>query len=172
VAAPSYTACEFYSVVSCSLGFRTEYPRAQEYVDSHSTYRDVATTLYQFSTISPRTEVYSKSPLLLQSYTSTSRLTGYNLIAHEDGRPQLLLHLSGTIPVVFRGATYNIPLTIWLPHEYPKKPPMAFVTTVKDMLIRPGNHVDPSGRCYHPYLANWVNYSDVGITIVYCVCKL
>ncbi|KAL0639107.1 Suppressor protein stp22 of temperature-sensitive alpha-factor receptor and arginine permease [Maublancomyces gigas] len=116
-----------------------------EYFDTHNTYRNVAATLYQFPTLSPRTEVYT----------------------HEDGRPQLLIHLSGTLPVVFRGATYNIPLTIWLPHEYPKKPPMVFVTPAKDMLIRPGNHVDPSGRCYHPYLANWVNYSDVCLTALY-----
>lgn len=95
-----------------------------------------------------------------KTYPVTVRLTGSE-IAHEDGRPQLLIHLSGTLPVVFRGATYNIPLTIWLPHEYPKKPPIVFVTPAKDMLIRPGNHVDPSGRCYHPYLANWINYSDV-----------
>lgn len=87
--------------------------------------------------------------------------------AHEDGRPELLLHLYGTIPVLFRGATYNIPLTIWLPHTYPRQPPMAFVTPAKDMLIRPGNHVDPSGRCYHPYLANWVNCSDVCMLFIY-----
>lgn len=81
--------------------------------------------------------------------------------AHEDGRSQLLLNVHGTIPVIFRGATYNIPLTVWLPHQYPRQPPVAFVTPARDMLIRPGNHVDPNGRCYHPYLANWVNFSDV-----------
>ncbi|PWW75334.1 UEV-domain-containing protein [Tuber magnatum] len=111
---------------------------APEYADPQRAYNDVATALFNTPSLSPRTEVYT----------------------HEDGRPELLLHLHGTIPVLFRGATYNIPLTIWLPHTYPRQPPMAFVTPAKDMLIRPGNHVDPSGRCYHPYLANWINYSD------------
>ncbi|KAH0612924.1 uncharacterized protein H6S33_009304 [Morchella sextelata] len=109
-----------------------------EYHDTHLTYHNVAATLYQFPTLSPRTDVYT----------------------HEDGRSQLLLNLVGTFPVTFRGATYQIPLKIWLLHEYPKQPPMVFVNPTRDMLIRPGNHVDPSGRCYHPYLANWVNYSD------------
>jgi len=49
---------------------------------------------------------------------------------------------------------------------------MAFVTPAKDMLIRPGNHVDPSGRCYHPYLANWVNYSDVCMLFIYSFCTM
>ncbi|CUS09235.1 unnamed protein product [Tuber aestivum] len=111
---------------------------APEYTDPQRAYNDVATALFNTPSLSPRTEVYT----------------------HEDGRPELLLHLHGTIPVLFRGASYNIPLTIWLPHTYPRQPPMAFVTPAKDMLIRPGNHVDPSGRCYHPYLANWINYSD------------
>lgn len=97
--------------------------------------------------------------------SNTKTLSPANLwlkwIAHEDGRSQLLLNLVGTLPVTFRGATYQIPLKIWLLHEYPKQPPMVFVNPTRDMLIRPGNHVDPSGRCYHPYLANWVNYSDV-----------
>ena len=28
--------------------------------------------------------------------------------------------------------------------------------------MRPGNHVDGNGRCYHPYLAGWEKYFDVG----------
>ncbi|PUU74511.1 UEV domain-domain-containing protein [Tuber borchii] len=119
---------------------------APGYADTQRTYNDVATALFNTPSLSPRTEVYT----------------------HEDGRPELLLHLYGTIPVLFRGATYNIPLTIWLPHTYPRQPPMAFVTPAKDMLIRPGNHVDPSGRCYHPYLANWVNYSDKSNIVDLC----
>ncbi|CAZ86574.1 unnamed protein product [Tuber melanosporum] len=111
---------------------------APEYADPQRAYNDIATALFNTPSLSPRTDVYT----------------------HEDGRPELLIQLYGTIPVLFRGATYNIPLTIWLPHTYPRQPPMAFVTPAKDMLIRPGNHVDPSGRCYHPYLANWINYSD------------
>ena len=72
------------------------------------------------------------------------------------------MHLFGTIPVVFRGAAYNIPIALYVPHTYPRTPPLAFVTPARDMLVRPGNHVDLAGRCYHPYLANWAHSSDVG----------
>ena len=81
--------------------------------------------------------------------------------AHENGQSELLVQLLGTLPVIFRGSTYNIPISIWVPHQYPSQPPIAFITPAKDMMIRPGNHVDLAGRCYHPYLANWIHYSDV-----------
>ncbi|KAI5853932.1 ESCRT-I component [Tricharina praecox] len=111
---------------------------APEYQDPQRTYSDVANTLANLPTLAPRTSVYT----------------------HENGKPELLVHLFGTLPVLFRGATYNIPISIWVPHSYPKQPPIPFVTPAKDMLIRPGNHVDLAGKCYHPYLANWVHYSD------------
>ena len=88
--------------------------------------------------------------------------------AHENGTPELLVHLFGTLPVIFRGAPYNIPMAIYVPHQYPKLPPLAFVTPAKDMIIRPGNHVDLAGKCYHPYLANWVKYSDVSLPATCC----
>ncbi|KAL7269036.1 Suppressor protein stp22 of temperature-sensitive alpha-factor receptor and arginine permease [Rhizina undulata] len=109
-----------------------------QYVDPQRTYHDVATVLHSLPSLAPRTSVYT----------------------HEDGRSELLLHLFGTIPVAFRGSSYNIPVSIWIPHQYPKRAPMVFVTPSRDMLIRPGNHVDASGKCYHPYLANWINCSD------------
>ena len=34
------------------------------------------------------------------------------------------------------------------------------------MLVKAGNYVDISGRCYHPYLAYWSNRSDVSLGIV------
>ncbi|KAF8251151.1 UEV-domain-containing protein [Wilcoxina mikolae CBS 423.85] len=111
---------------------------APEYQDPQRTYSDVATTLGALPTLSPRTSVYT----------------------HENGKSELLVHLFGTLPVIFRGAPYNIPISIYVPHQYPRQPPIAFVTPAKDMMIRPGNHVDLAGKCYHPYLANWVNYAD------------
>lgn len=29
------------------------------------------------------------------------------------------------------------------------------------MLVRPGQHVDPQGRVYHPYLVRWAEFWDV-----------
>jgi hypothetical protein len=84
--------------------------------------------------------------------------------AHENGNFELMVHLFGTLPVMFRGATYNIPLSIWVPHAYPRQAPIAFVTPAKDMMIRPSNHVDLAGKCYHPYLANWAQHWEVELS--------
>lgn len=35
---------------------------------------------------------------------------------------------------------------MWLPHEYPQAPPIAFVVPTKDMGVRKGREVDPGGR--------------------------
>lgn len=73
----------------------------------------------------------------------------------------LLLHLSGTIPAVFRGATYRYPISLWVPHDYPREAPLVYVTPTETMMVRPGQHVDPQGQVYHPYLAGWAEFWDV-----------
>lgn len=42
---------------------------------------------------------------------------------------------------------------------------MIYVTpTITDgLMIRAGQHVDPQGRVYHPYLARWADHSDVSV---------
>lgn len=84
------------------------------------------------------------------------------LLAFSNGTSALLLHLSGTIPVNFRGNTYRFPLSIWVPHAYPRKPPLIYVTPTENMMIRPGQHIDPQGQVYHPYLVGWAEFWDVG----------
>jgi hypothetical protein len=81
--------------------------------------------------------------------------------AYEDGTSALLLLLKGTLPVTFRGATYGFPVAIWVPHAYPRAPPMVYITPSQDMVVRPGQHVSGDGRVYHPYLAQWEKYWDV-----------
>jgi ESCRT-I complex subunit TSG101 len=87
------------------------------------------------------------------------------LLAHDDGRSQLLLSLIGTVPIVYQSATYNIPVAFWLPTSYPSVAPIVFVTPTALMLVKAGKYVDISGRCYHPYLAYWSNRSDVSASI-------
>lgn len=29
------------------------------------------------------------------------------------------------------------------------------------MVVRPGQHVDPQGQVYHPYLVGWADFWDV-----------
>ncbi|RDA95561.1 hypothetical protein CP533_1201 [Ophiocordyceps camponoti-saundersi (nom. inval.)] len=110
----------------------------QEYHDVNHTYNDVARVLNRHATLAPRTDVHT----------------------FFDGTSALLLHLSGTIPVVFRGSTYRFPLSIWVPHAYPREPPLVYVTPTQSMVVRPGQHVDPQGQVYHPYLARWSDFWD------------
>ena len=73
----------------------------------------------------------------------------------------MLLLLDGTVPVAFRGTKYGFPVAIWVPHAYPREPPIVYVTPSQDTIVRPGQHVSGDGRIYHPYLAQWGQYWDV-----------
>ncbi|KAI9742183.1 MAG: hypothetical protein M1818_004083 [Claussenomyces sp. TS43310] len=109
-----------------------------EYHDVNRTYADVAQVLSHYSSLTPRTEVYT----------------------YENGASALLLQLSGTLPVAFRGATYRFPLALWIPHAYPQEAPIIYVTPTEGMMIRAGQHIDPQGRVYHPYLVAWAQFWD------------
>ncbi|KAK0867857.1 Suppressor protein stp22 of temperature-sensitive alpha-factor receptor and arginine permease [Friedmanniomyces endolithicus] len=109
------------------------YSVLHEYHDLQRTYSDAARILAAYPSISPRTEVY----------------------AYENGRSALLLTLSGTLPVDFRGTVYRFPVKLWVPQSYPQEPPIVYITPGRDMLVRPGQHVAVDGRVYHPYLRDW-----------------
>ncbi|KAI1631124.1 UEV domain-containing protein, partial [Biscogniauxia mediterranea] len=109
-----------------------------EYHDVNRTYNDVAQALSQYPSLSPRTDVHT----------------------FDNGVSALLLHLSGTLPVVFRGTTYRFPVSLWIPHAYPREAPIGYVTPTEKMVVRPGQHVDPQGRIYHPYLVGWAEFWD------------
>ncbi|CAI6332257.1 unnamed protein product [Periconia digitata] len=109
-----------------------------EYADVNRTYHDVAETLSNYPSLSPRTEVYT----------------------YENGASALLLRIGGAVPVTFREQIYGFPIVIWVPHNYPRESPIVYVTPSQDMLVRPGQHVSGDGRVYHPYLAQWGKYWD------------
>ncbi|EGD84304.1 hypothetical protein H112_07999 [Trichophyton rubrum D6] len=110
----------------------------QAYRDPNRTYSDTAQLLAQFPSFSPRTDVYT----------------------YENGASALLLHLTGTLPVHFRGALYWFPIAVWVPNTYPDACPMVYVTPTSEMLVRPGQHVSSDGRIYHHYLAHWAEARD------------
>ncbi|KAF4125967.1 ESCRT-I complex subunit TSG101 [Geosmithia morbida] len=109
-----------------------------EYHDVNRTYNDVAQALAQYPSLAPRTDVHT----------------------FPNGYSALLLHLSGTLPVNFRGNIYRFPVSVWVPHAYPREPPIIYVTPTGNMVIRPGQHIDPQGQVYHPYLVGWAEYWD------------
>lgn len=110
----------------------------QAYEDPRATYHDVAVLLQRFPTLRPRTRVYT----------------------YESGRSALLLNLYGSLPARINDHVYRIPVELWLPHEYPLEPPLAYVTPTDTMVLQPGTHVDTSGKCYLPYLAHWAAAVD------------
>lgn len=97
--------------------------------------------LVAVSSLSPKTEVFT----------------------YDDGRTQLLLIMSGTIPIQFRNATYNIPVDIWVPRTYPREPPIVYVRPTSTMLVRKGRNVDVSGKVGGDYLQHWEKKWEVSI---------
>lgn len=69
---------------------------------------------------------------------------------------QRLIKFAGTIPISYRGTTYHIPVTVWIPPAYPFQGPNLFVSPTADMAIKQAHqHVDLEGRCYLPSLSQW-----------------
>ncbi|KAI0374805.1 UEV-domain-containing protein [Pilatotrama ljubarskyi] len=105
----------------------------QTYPNNDLVYAHTDAVLARHPAIRPKTDVYT----------------------YDDGRTQLLLCLHGLLPISFRGASYNIPIAVWIPREYPRSPPLAYVVPTSDMLVRAGPDMDPSGRCLIDYVRNW-----------------
>ncbi|KAG2750081.1 UEV-domain-containing protein [Suillus brevipes Sb2] len=99
---------------------------------------DFDTALARFTTLRPKSDVYT----------------------YDDGRTQLLLCLHGVLPISFRGASYNIPIAVWVTKEYPRQPPIVYVVPTQDMLVRPSKHVDVSGQCKVEYIQHWEKKSE------------
>ena len=74
---------------------------------------------------------------------------------YNDGSRKNLVNLSGTIPVMYKGKTYNIPVAIWMQEPHPHTAPLCFVKPTSSMQVKQGRHVDANGRVYLPYLNEW-----------------
>ncbi|KAL4944281.1 UEV domain-containing protein [Aspergillus oleicola] len=125
---PQRTLNWLYSVL-----IRDHYDPRQTYQDPNRTYYDVANALAKFPGLAPETAVYT----------------------YENGFSALLLQLSGTLPVNYRGTVYKFPVALWIPNTYPREPPIVYVRPTQDMAVRVGQHVTLEGRVYHHYLAHW-----------------
>ena len=65
------------------------------------------------------------------------------------------------------GKKYNIPVCLWLMDTHPYNPPLVYVKPTSNMQIKPGRHVDGTGRVYLPYLHEWRHVSS---TVKLIVC--
>jgi len=72
------------------------------------------------------------------------------------GKTATLFYLGGVLPINYKGATYNIPVTIYFDPPYPRGPPRCFVTPSGSMALKqPHPNVDAGGMITVPYLNSW-----------------
>jgi len=84
------------------------------------------------------------------------RPTTEPLIRNDGTSTPPVLLLRGTIPMTYRGVTYNLPIDMYLVQEYPIRPPTVFIRPVSSMAIKENHrHVGLDGRVYLPYLHEW-----------------
>eukprot|EP00158_Paraphelidium_tribonemae_P004443 Partr_v1_DN26759_c0_g1_i5_m8590 putative Tumor susceptibility gene 101 len=81
-------------------------------------------------------------------------------INSETGFSQKMLCLAGTIAVSYKSQSYNIPIVLWIPFQYPHQYPMLFVRPTENMVVKTSRYVDQTGKVYHPYISNWMSTSD------------
>lgn len=86
-----------------------------------------------------------------------------------DGLQRDLITLSGTIPVPYKGQSYNIPVAVWLLDTHPYNAPLCYVKPTQDMQIKVSKHVDLSGKIYLPYLHDW-SYPNSDLVGLIQVC--
>ena len=95
--------------------------------------RDILAALHHYKGLQPKLEKY----------------------VFNDGRSRDLICLEGTIPVPYHGATYNIPVIIWVLDTHPTHAPLCYVRPTADMQIKVSENVDRNGKVYLPYLHEW-----------------
>lgn len=83
-----------------------------------------------------------------------------------DGTRKELLNLQGTIPVVYKGTCYNIPICIWVMDTHPNNAPMCYVKPTADMHIKVSMFVDHNGKIYLPYLHDWVPHNSDLLSLI------
>lgn len=131
------------------------------YPNSQRVQSDILSVLNAFNSLKPKSDVYSM-------FNFYFILLLFNLFkAFDDGRTQLLLCVHGLLPIVFRGASYNIPIAVWIQREYPRHPPIAYVVPTTDMLVKPGKHVDVSGLCNLEYSQQWQRKPEVSFLLAF-----
>ncbi|CAG9767502.1 unnamed protein product [Ceutorhynchus assimilis] len=105
-----------------------------KYQNPEATYRDITNLVNQYQGLQPQQD----------SYTFV------------DGTTKELLNLNGTIPVTYKGSTYNIPICLWLIDTHPNNAPICYVKPTPDMSVKVSMFVDQNGKIYLPYLHDWV----------------
>lgn len=113
--------------------------RSRNYSYRNDAKRDILNAIRQYEDLHPEESTY----------------------VNEESHKQLtIIALVGTIPVSYKGSSYNIPIMIQLLHGFPHQPPLVFVRPTSTMVIKPSRHVDEKGRVYLPLLTEWQNQGN------------
>ena len=57
-----------------------------------------------------------------------SLVVGIQTLTTNDGSQQRIINLTGTLPIHFNNASYNVPVQVWIRKGYPKLSPLIYVT--------------------------------------------
>ncbi|KAI3643773.1 hypothetical protein MP228_009937 [Amoeboaphelidium protococcarum] len=109
------------------------------------------------------TRVQKDSDQVLNRYPALQPSSDVVLV---NGKMQTVLVFSGTIPVQYRGSTYNIPICVKIPPPYPNSPPFCMVQPTSNMVIRPSVNVDQSGQYIHPCVGREWNRNDYSLVSI------
>uniref|UniRef100_A0A915PHE2 UEV domain-containing protein n=1 Tax=Setaria digitata TaxID=48799 RepID=A0A915PHE2_9BILA len=91
---------------------------------------------------------------------------------YPDRTRTLAFRLKGTIPVLYKGNTYNIPVALYLWDTHPYYAPICYVCPTPNMMLKESKTVDKQGRIYLPYLSDWSfpRYDLSGLLQVMSMC--
>jgi len=113
--------------------------------------QSVDASLYSLNCYPDKTRLRNDAVALLNFYRDLRPM-----VSPAPTGPEPLFSVTGTIPVVIKAVRYNIPIRIWIPTQYPYRPPMAYVTPTPGMSVTPNHpHVNASGVVFLPYLQTW-----------------
>ena len=105
-------------------------------------------------------EVVRSEIIAARQHFTDLRVTQGSFLSKEQSYN--MVKLFGTIPVLYGGSTYNVPICVYLEHQHPYLPPISFVEPTDSMTVCPGKYVDESGLIYLPYQKEWSHLgSDV-----------
>ncbi|GAA5830468.1 hypothetical protein JCM5353_005856 [Sporobolomyces roseus] len=79
---------------------------------------------------------------------------------YDDGRVELLLSLTGVLPIPIQANVYHCPIVFWLPLDFPSTPPIVFILPSETLAVRKGKNVDAGGRVTVQYIEQWSRKSE------------
>lgn len=77
----------------------------------------------------------------------------------EKQEKKCILCIKVVLPVVSFEKTYDVPVLLWVPLLYPREAPIVSLVVEEGFVIKQGNYVHSDGRCCHPCIEFWDEYS-------------